>query len=129
MVKSISDNLKKYKDIKLIYANNKINYNKMYLYYNAANCTILTSFYEGWPNVIKESLFCNTPVVSTDVSDIFNIAKKTDYVQVAGFCPIDFVKKILILKKKPNPKNLKKYVNDFELKYFLKRLYNVYKFI
>ena len=71
----------------------------------------------------------NSVVVSNATIALYLLAKKTDYVQVAGFCPIDFVKKILILKKKPNPKNLKKYVNDFELKYFLKRLYNVYKFI
>ncbi len=129
LVKLISNNLKKYKNIKLIYANNKINFNKMYLYYNAANCTILTSFYEGWPNVIKESLFCNTPVVLTSVSDIKNVAKKTDYVQIAKFCQKDFVKKILILKNKPKPQNLKKYINDFELKYFFKRLYTVYKSI
>jgi teichuronic acid biosynthesis glycosyltransferase TuaC len=128
LVKSISNNLEKYKDIKLIYANNKISFNKMYLYYNAVDCTILTSFYEGWPNVIKESIFCNTPVVTTNVSDINLIASKTDYVQIAKFCQKDFVKKILFLKKKPKPKNLKKYLIDFELKYFIKRLNDVYLF-
>lgn len=129
LVKSISNNLEKYKDIKLIYANNKISFNKMYLYYNAADCTILTSFYEGWPNVIKESIFCNTPVVTTNVSDINLIASKTDYVQIAKFCSKDFVKKILFLKKKPKPTNLKKYLNCFELKYFMRRLYKVYRLI
>ncbi|MEZ8688514.1 glycosyltransferase [Vibrio lentus] len=34
--------------------------------YNRAKVTILTSYYEGYPNVLAESLSCNTPVVAFD---------------------------------------------------------------
>lgn len=39
-------------------------------YYNAASVHLLTSDYEGSPNSVKESLACNTPVVSTNVGNV-----------------------------------------------------------
>jgi teichuronic acid biosynthesis glycosyltransferase TuaC len=39
-------------------------------YYNAADVVLLTSYYEGSPNVIKESLACNKVIISTDVGDV-----------------------------------------------------------
>ncbi len=44
-------------------------------YMNAADLLILTSTREGSPNVIKEALCCNLPVVSTDVGDVAEITR------------------------------------------------------
>jgi teichuronic acid biosynthesis glycosyltransferase TuaC len=57
-------------------------------YYNAADVVLLTSLWEGSPNVIKEALACNAPVVATDVGDIrYNLgALKNCF--VTGFDPI-----------------------------------------
>ena len=47
-----------------------VSHDTMADYYRAADCTLLTSDWEGSPNVVKESLFCGTPVVTTDVGDV-----------------------------------------------------------
>lgn len=37
---------------------------------SAADCLLVTSEYEGSPNIVKEALACNLPVVSVDVGDV-----------------------------------------------------------
>jgi teichuronic acid biosynthesis glycosyltransferase TuaC len=42
----------------------------MPIWYNASDVIVLSSLWEGSPNVIKEAMACNRPIVSTNVGDI-----------------------------------------------------------
>lgn len=48
----------------------RINKEELYLYYSAADLLLITSIREGSPNVVKEAMACNCPIVSTNVGDV-----------------------------------------------------------
>jgi len=61
--------IKQYKGIELHVLNNVPN-DQMSLFYSACDVVLLTSKAEGSPNVIKEAMACNCPIVTTDVGDV-----------------------------------------------------------
>lgn len=64
------------------------------LYYYAADVLVLSSVYEGSPNVIKEALVCNCPVVSTRVGDVELLFGGVEGHFIAGADVVDFSKKM-----------------------------------
>ncbi len=64
-----------------------------------ADVLLLTSKWEGSPNVIKEAMACNLPIVATDVGDIKWIFGDTEGCYLTSFEPDDVAEKLRMALK------------------------------
>jgi len=62
------------------------NREEVHLMLNAADCLLVTSLHEGSPNIVKEAMACNLPVVSVSCGDVTDRLKHTKPGKV---CPYD----------------------------------------
>src|SRR5699024_4954863 len=64
------------------------------LLFNASDLLLMTSFTEGSPQVVKEALACNTPIVSTDVGDVKSLICDVNNCYITSYSPVDVADKI-----------------------------------
>jgi glycosyltransferase involved in cell wall biosynthesis len=76
------------KDIEIIELINKSR-DEVNLLLNSCDLLLLTSTSEGSPQIIKEAMACNCPIVTTDVGDISEIIGNTNGCFVTSFNPSD----------------------------------------
>jgi teichuronic acid biosynthesis glycosyltransferase TuaC len=69
-------------------------HDKITKYLWSADVFILTSFMEGSPNVLKEAMACNCPVVTTDVGDASWVIGNTEGCYITEFSAEDLSEKI-----------------------------------
>lgn len=101
---------------------------KMPLYINAADVLLLTSAHEGSPNMVKEALACNLPVVSVDVGDV---AQRVRNVQGCIVCKdskpetiADALQQVLQNKGRIEGRSA---VLDLDLTLVAQKIINIYK--
>jgi teichuronic acid biosynthesis glycosyltransferase TuaC len=91
-------------DIKL-HSLKHIPHEEVVYYYNASDVCLLTSYHEGSPNVIKEAMACNRPIVTTNVGDVKWLFGDIEGCYITRFQPEDVAEKIkmaLEFKQKTN---------------------------
>lgn len=101
---------------------------QMPLYMNAADVLLLTSAHEGSPNVVKEALACDLPVVSVDVGDVH---KRLNGIEGCFICEDDrpetlaaALRKVLLMKQRIQGRIA---VQDLDMSRTVQRVIDVYK--
>lgn len=103
-----------------------VNFNReeVMLWMNAADICLLTSFQEGSPQFIKESLMCGTPVLSTDVGDVKSVLEGTEGCYIVPFDPEEIAKKLDLILDSPRVKV--KTAKSFSLESVFSQILEVY---
>lgn len=99
---------------------------EMPFYYNAADFLLLTSFYEGSPNVIKEAMACNCPIVSTDVGDVKEITSGVEGCYLTTFDVKDVALKISEALKFNQRTNGSEAINHLDSRIIADKLVDIY---
>lgn len=68
---------------------------RLALYMSACDVLVFPSFQEGSPNIIKQGMACNLPIVATDVGDVRQVIGKT---RDCHICPPDARKFASLMK-------------------------------
>jgi teichuronic acid biosynthesis glycosyltransferase TuaC len=72
-----------------------IPHNKIPIILNAVDVLLFTSLNEASPTIIKEANFCNLPIVSVNVGDVYNQLKGVDNCFISSYDPYDLAQKVM----------------------------------
>lgn len=75
-----------------------VRHSEVPVWLNAGDVVLLTSLHEGSPNVIKEALACNVPVVSVDVGDVAERIRGIDGCYIALPEPRALASKLFLVR-------------------------------
>src|SRR3984893_133594 len=76
---------------------------RLALYMSACDALIFPSYQEGSPNIVKQAMACNLPIVSTDVGDVRQIIGSTQHCHVCNPSVPEFtarIREILVHRKR-----------------------------
>lgn len=95
---------------------------------NAVDCLLLTSAHEGSPNIVKEALACNLPIVSVDVGDVAERIKEFEGCYIVPDEPTflaEAVEKVLVRGKRLSGGYAA--VDELSLAKVARRIHSVYE--
>jgi glycosyltransferase involved in cell wall biosynthesis len=94
LAKAVADELKKQDPSVELIVVYKEPQNRLTFFMNACDALVFTSYQEGSPNVVKQAMACNLPIVTTDVGDVREVIGSTKGCYVSKPDVGEFVKGI-----------------------------------
>lgn len=103
------------------------NFHEIVPYYmNACDIMVLASYWEGSPNVIKEGMACNIPIVSVDVGDVKEIIGSCTGCEIVRRNAIDIANALEMLLNKPKRTHGREMIHHLEIQKVAKEIIGIY---
>jgi len=100
---------------------------KIPFYFNAVDIHLLSSDFEGSPNSVKESMACNTPVISTNVGNVAELLENVKGCYVSENNTPEELAKLVDLALKENNNGLEKLLQlELDIDSVAIKLNNIY---
>ena len=100
---------------------------RLALYMSAADALVFPSLSEGSPNVVKQAMACNLPIVATDVGDIREVIEGTDGCHVVDFNVEHVVRALESILSERERSNGRERVSRFECSVVGQQLIDLYR--
>ena len=114
-------------NIYLIDINYPIHTDEIILFLNATDVLVLTSLFEGSPNIIKEALACNCRVVSVDVGDVKEHINNIEGCFISKYEKSDLCNKIISSMNYDKNFNSRKKINYLDSDKISNEIIKIYK--
>ena len=102
-------------------------HDKVPVWLNASDAVLLTSMQEGSPNIIKEALACNVPIVSVDVGDVSDRIQAIEGCYLAMAKPSELADKLCLVHDGSCRVQGRTTMKTLSLKWVAKRLKEFYE--
>lgn len=94
---------------------------------NACDFLLMTSLYEGSPQIIKEAMACNCPIVSTDVGDVKEMIGGIKGCFITSFKPAEVAEKIKMALEFNSKTNGREKIKQFDLDTMTEKIILIYQ--
>lgn len=102
-------------------------YEKIPLYMNACDVLVLPSEREGSPQVVKEAMACDLPVVATEVGDVPEVLAGVEGCHLCRHDPSDIAEKLAMVLDRGGRTDGRERTRRFELGAVARRIIDVYQ--
>jgi glycosyltransferase involved in cell wall biosynthesis len=113
-------------DVDLVVAYKQM-YEKVPLYMNACDVLVLPSEREGSPQVVKEAMACNLPVVSVDVGEVPDILAGFEGCHISPRDPTSIAERLALILERCDRTNGREKTRRYELSSIARRIVKVYE--
>lgn len=114
------------KDVELVVAYNQP-YTMIPVYMNACDVLVLASDREGSPQVVKEAMACNLPIVSVEVGDVPDVLAGIEGCHLCQREPADIGAKLAVVLNQRQRTNGRSHTERYEISNIAKGIIRVYE--
>ena len=94
---------------------------------NASDVLLFTSLQEGSPNVIKEAMACNLPIVSVDVGDVREVIGRAKGCYVTSFDALEIAEKLRLVLENGKRTNGRVSIRHLEINNIARKIIGIYR--